>query len=156
MASFQTFSEDSYPPPLVLASQAGMAGKIGVNTSFWIILLPLFCIAGSADYNETEEVHRIDMINISAFVTDFSEGHIMENVSKVYSEEMNRENLTILENMKSCADDFLVKNYYLTVLVKNLDTKQEYAVDEVHSTEDELSRISAEDPLESATSTCIL
>ena len=132
-----------------------MAGRPAKDTFLWIVLFLQMCLTSSY-YNETEEVQRIDMINISAFVTDFSDERIMENVSKVYYEEMDGDNSTIIENIKSRTEEFLVKNYYLTAVVKNLDTLHEYAVDEVHSTEDEISRISVEDPLENATSTCIL
>ena len=132
-----------------------MAGRPAKDTFLWIVLFLQMCLTSSY-YNETEEVQRIDMINISAFVTDFSDERIMENVSKVYYEEMDGDNSTIIENIKSRTEEFLVKNYYLTAVVKNLDTLHEYAVDEVHSTEDAISRISVEDPLENATSTCIL
>merc|ERR1711892_63441 len=138
-----------------MGSQFGMAGRMVVVTKFWLIMILKITLTGSS-VNETEKVQRIDMINISAFVTDFSEGNFIESVSKVYYEEMDGDNSTLLENIKSRADDFLVKNYYLTVLVKNLDTLHEYAVDEVHSSEDEISRISVEDPLENASSTCMM
>ena len=69
---------------------------------------------------------------------------------------MDGDNSTLLENIKSRPDDFLVKNYYMTVLIKNADTLREYAVDEVHSGEDEISRISIEDPHDNATSTCMM
>jgi hypothetical protein len=132
-----------------------MAGRMVLLARFWLMIIIKIGLTDSS-VNDTEKVQRIDMINISAFVTDFSEGNVIENVSKVYYEEMDGDNSTILENIKSRADDFLVKNYYLTVLVKNLDTLHEYAIDEVHSSEDEISRISVEDPLENASSTCMM
>ena len=73
------------------------------------LLIVKICLTSSGDNNDTEEVQGIDMINISAFVTDYSEGTVMENVSKVYYEEMDGDNVSIIENIKSWTEEFLVK-----------------------------------------------
>ena len=44
-----------------------------------------------------------------------------------------------------------MSNFRVTVLVENLSESRQYTVEEVHSSEDEISSISVQDPLRSIT-----
>ena len=118
-----------------------------------LVLLLSICVTADSNSNNTEKVQRIDMINISAFVTDYADGDFIENVSKVFYEEIDGK--LPLENMKLQIEDFLARNYFITSLIKNQDTEQEFAVDEVHSDNDQLSRISIENPNDNIRRDCM-
>ena len=105
-----------------------------------------------------EELHAIDKINISAYVTDFSETDQSENVSNIFYETSDVNNSGLVDNSSlniiSNPEDFIVLNYLLTFLVENLDDAREYKVQEIHINDDEISRISVKDPKRNATSDC--
>ena len=124
-----------------------------MNWQHIFAMLFVTSVMGDSATNDTEEVQRIDMINISAFVTDYSDGEFTENVSKVFYEEIDGK--LSLDNIQIQIEDYLAVNYYLTVLIHNQDTAEEYAVDEIHSDPDQVSRISIEDPLENVTKVCL-
>ena len=62
-----------------------------------------------------EELHAIDKINISAFVTDFSETDQSENVSNIFCESSDVINLNLLDSSSlhliSNPEDFIVMDY---------------------------------------------
>merc|ERR1719244_879484 len=49
---------------------------------------------------------------------------------------------------------YLVLQFSSTVLVKNLDDGREYSVSELHSVDEEMSKLTVKDPQHNATSTC--
>ena len=62
--------------------------------------------------NNIEELHAIDKINISAFVTDFSETDQSENVSNIFYQSSDVINLNFVDNSSlhsiSNPEDFIV------------------------------------------------
>ena len=65
-----------------------------------------------------EELHAIDKINISAFVTDFSETDQSENVSNIFYQSSDVINLNFVDNSSlhsiSNPEDFIVMDYVPT------------------------------------------
>jgi hypothetical protein len=114
-----------------------------------------------------EPVQAIDKINISAFVSDFSDASV-ENSSEVWQESVDVSGKDAgplypegPEEEEGPGQPFagsrgLVSNYRLTVLVEHLAEGREYTVEETHNSEDEISQLTVQDPLRNATSTCTL
>lgn len=155
-----------------------------------LLLLPL--LSGALGAGNTtlststpEPAQAIDKINISAFVSDFSDASV-ENTSEVWTESLDvgpkdsvpvpvdegvdvtflSDSLVDVEDVGAKDSDEalqpfagsrgLVSNFRVTLLVENLAEGREYTVEETHNSEEEVSQITVQDPLRNATSTCTL
>ena len=119
-----------YPPP---------RPPMGPPTFLILLLLVKLLIS--------EDVHIIDSINITATVTDFGADNT-DNRSEVINFSVSEpESLEI-----SLPENFLTWNYVATFLVENLSqtsaehNDREYSVEEVHSEEDGITKLTVIDP----------
>ena len=112
----------------------------------------------------SEDVHNIDSINISATVTDFSANNtenrcrlrpVLQLFYRDCSSRSEVINFTVSdpESLEiSLPENFLIYNYVATFLVENLSESsaehndREYSVEEVHSEEDGITKLTVIDP----------
>ena len=102
----------------------------------------------------------MDRVNISAVLTDYSHSVTKDGAgTKVFYQSSDEFNLnlvdSVIKNLISNPQEYILQEYLSTFLVENLDTgSKEYKVEEVHSNDAEVSTITVKDPWRNASSMC--